>query len=280
MRSMNRFVALTFAVSLALAGGVATATSAFAAAPGNDNSTGAIVISTVPSTVNQDTTEATTSAEETALNGSCGAPVVGHGVWYTFTATADEYVAVDVTGSDYSAGVMVATGSPGGLTLSNCGPGRVVGPVTTGTTYYLLIFGDGSSTATSGNMVLQTSVVAPPPNVSLTVDPRGTVDKFGNANISGTVTCTSTDGSGQVFDIFGSLRQTVGRVFIDGSFDTFTGSTCNGTAVSWSAIVIGTNGKFAGGKAATVAVGFGCTDGGCSEGFVQSTIQLSKARGR
>jgi hypothetical protein len=41
--------------------------------------------------------------------------------------------------------------------------------------------------------------------------------------------------------------------------------------------VTGSNGKFAGGKAATVAIGFGCTDS-CSSGFVEATIQLSKAR--
>jgi hypothetical protein len=276
MMHLKRFAISMFVVALAFAAGVGTATSAFAQ-PANDDPGGAVAITAVPSTITQNTSDATTSADETALNAFCGAPTLAQGVWYQFTPTVSEDVAADVTGSDYSAGILVLTGSPGNFTPTGlCGPGRVSGPATAGQTYYLLIFGDGGTTATSGNLVLNVSQAIPAPTITLTVDPRGTVDKTGSANISGTVTCTSTDGSGTLVDVFGSLRQTVGRIFVDGFFDEFVFSSCDGTPVNWTAFVFGSNGKFAGGKAATVAIGFGCTDS-CSEGFAQATIQLSKA---
>lgn len=277
MMHLKRSAISMFAVALASAVGVGTATSALAQ-PANDDPGGAVAITTVPSTITQNTADATTSAAETALNAFCGAPTLAQGVWYQFTPTVSQDVAADVTGSDYSAGIMVLTGSPGNLTPTGiCGPGRVSGPVTAGQTYFLLIFGDGGTPATSGNLVLNVSQTIPAPTITLTVNPRGTVDKAGNANISGTVTCTSTNGSGTLFDVSGSLRQTIGRIFVDGFFDTSVFSACDGTSVPWTAFVTGSNGKFAGGKAATVAVGFGCTDS-CSNAFVQATIQLSKAR--
>ena len=105
--------------------------------------------------------EATTSPEEGAFNSFCGAPAFEHAVWFTATSTLDGDVAVDVSASDYSAGILVLTGTPGDLTPINCGPGRIGGPVTAGQTYYLLVFGDGLTTPTSGNLVLTIANVFP-----------------------------------------------------------------------------------------------------------------------
>ena len=114
------------------------------------------------------------------------APRLEHGVWYQATPTVDEDVVVDVTASDYGVGVLVLSGSPGSFTPLLCGPGRVSGPVTAGQSYYILLFGDGTTTATSGNLVVQFAQAVPAPTIALTIDPRGTVDKQGNATISGT----------------------------------------------------------------------------------------------
>jgi hypothetical protein len=276
MRS-TRFATLVLFVGLALTAEAGTASSAFAAVPGNDDPAGAVVVTTVPSTFTQDTTEATTSAEETDFNSFCGAPALEHGVWYQATPTVDEDVVVDVTASDYGVGVLVLSGSPGSFTPLLCGPGQVSGPVTAGQTYYILLFGDGTTTATSGNLVVQFGQAVPAPTIALTIDPRGTVDKQGNATISGTVSCSSTDGSGTLIDIFVSVRQTVGRRFVDGTGDQFIGSPCDGTSARWQAFVVGETGKFAGGKAATVSIAFGCTDT-CSDAFAETTVQLSKAK--
>jgi hypothetical protein len=146
---------------------IGTAGPAWGAPPPNDDIGGAVVITEpLPFTFTESTVEATTTPEEEALNSFCGAPVFEHAVWFTATSTLDGDIAVDVSASDYSAGILVLTGTPGDLTPINCGPGRIGGPVTAGQTYYLLIFGDGLTTATSGNLVM-TVANAFPLNVRL-----------------------------------------------------------------------------------------------------------------
>ncbi len=149
---MNRrrpLLALT-AVVLGCAALLPSAPAASAAPPSNDDISGATVLGPVPFHLEQDTTEATTSAEEAAFNAFCGAPAFEHAVWFTATAIADNNVVADVTASDYTAGILVFTGEPGNLTPLTCQPGIVSGPVTAGETIYLVVFGDGVSEATSG----------------------------------------------------------------------------------------------------------------------------------
>lgn len=274
---MKRVAAsLTAALVLGVAGVVPAALPAAAAAPANDTQAGATELVGF-TTVVQDTTEATTSADETALNEYCGAPEFEQAVWFLASPAQDGFVAVDVASSSYSAGILVLEDTPGGLLPVSCGPGRVAGPVAAGGTYYVVVFGDGLTLQTSGELVLSVEPGVEPPQVDLTVDRRGSVDRSGVATISGTVTCTSADGSGLVFELFGELRQAVGRFTVSGAFGQFVGTSCDGETYPWSAQVAAPNGKFAGGKAATLAIAFACTDG-CSEGYVEATIQLTKGR--
>jgi hypothetical protein len=274
----RRLLVASAIVLMGVAGGIPLASPAWAAPPSNDDSTTATVIdanTTFPITEN--TTEATTSAEETAINSSCGAPRLEQGVWFVTTATQSGDFVVDVTQSDYSAGIAALTGSPGNFTFLACGPGTISGPVVAGTTYYLLVFGDGGLSGnepTSGNLVFDIHPAAPAPTVALTVDSRGTVDKQGVAHISGTVTCTSEDGSGSVLGVIGSMQQRVGRFFINGSFSSFGGASCDGTTTPWAADVPGDNGRFSGGKAATVSMTLACTSS-CTGASAEATIQLS-----
>ena len=62
------------AVLLGFAALLPTASTASAAPPDNDDISGATVLGPVPFHLEQDTTEATTSAEEAAFNDFCGAP--------------------------------------------------------------------------------------------------------------------------------------------------------------------------------------------------------------
>ena len=264
------------AALLGIASVLPMAGTAGAAAPSNDDLSGATVISGVPFHVEQDTTEATTSAEETALNDYCGAPVLEHGVWFTATAAADAFVVADVTGSDYSAGILVLGGVPGDLVPLQCNHGIVSGPVSAGETVYLLVFGDGLTEATSGQLVLDIYPAPPPPEVAVTIDPRGTVDKANVAHLSGTVTCTSEDPEAILFDVSGMLRQKVGRGSVEGFFGAEQLTPCDGSTRPWGAEVFG-NGKFAGGKGATVAFAFGCDALSCGEGYAEATVQLSRS---
>ena len=262
-------------VLLGFAALLPVAATAAAAPPVNDDAVGATTVGPVPFQLEQDTTEATTSAEETAFNDFCGAPTLEHGVWFTATAAADGTVVADVTASNFSAGVLALSGEPGNLSPLLCGPGVISGPVSAGQTIYLLVFGDGLSAETSGQLVLDLYTPPPPPDVSVTINPRGTVNRAGVARVSGTVTCTSEDPEGFLFDVYGSMRQNVGRFSVEGYFDSYQFTPCDGLTRPWSADVFG-NGKFAGGKAVTVALAFACGSFSCGEGYAEATIQLSR----
>ena len=102
------FKALFFPV-LALSVVGISAPTALAAPPTNDTFAGA-----TPATVGfgevLDTTDATTDSDDAQLNDECGAPATDASVWYAVEG-ADVGVVVDVSQSDYSAGVLVGTGA-------------------------------------------------------------------------------------------------------------------------------------------------------------------------
>lgn len=273
----HRALPVLGAFALGLVGVLPGAATVNAAPPVNDDVAGATVLGPAPFHLEQDTTEATTSAEEAALNEFCGAPAFEQGVWFTGTAAADAVVVVDVTASDYSAGILVLGGEPGNFFPLTCGPGVVSGQVFAGQTLYLVVFGDGLTPATSGQLVLDTFLAPPPPTIDVTIDGRGTVDKDGVAHISGTVTCTSDEEDAFLFEVFGEMRQTVGRFFIDGFFFSEQFTPCDGVVRTWTADVFG-DGKFAGGKAATTVIAFGCGSFSCAEGYAEATIHLRKGK--
>lgn len=245
-----------------------------ASAP-NDHVSSATVLA-IPASISQDTTVANTSdPDEVALNDFCGAPVVEHGVWFSVTPLAAATYAFDTSKSDYSAGIMLFEGAPSGPSLLDCGPGVIVDDLEASVTYNLLVFGDGLTEATAGDLELSTRVATPAPDVEFTVNRSGSVDKAGTVHISGTATCTSANGSGQVIEIFGDVTQRVGRLLIRGFFDTSPSTPCDGTPQRWDAFFTGDNGIFAGGKAITANFGIGCTDL-CSESFFAATIQLNR----
>jgi len=264
-----------YAIAAALLLSLAAVAPALAAAS-NDTVADALAVS-VGSTTNEDTTVAdTTDPTETALNEFCGSPVVEHGVWFTVTPSADTFVAFDTTGSDYTAGVMLFFGAPTAEGLIDCGPGRIIDFIGGGETMYVLVFGDGLSTATSGNLSFEVRAAVAPPDISLTLNRFGTVDKSGTVHVWGTPSCTSSDGSGHVVGILGEVTQRVGRILIRASFENELFIPCDGTAQRWDAFFTSANAIFAGGKAATFAIGVGCTDL-CSNAFVQQTIQLKRS---
>ncbi len=248
---------------------------ASAAAPLNDDVGGAVPLG-LATTYSQDTTEATTSAEEAALNDFCGAPMLEQGVWFTATPSESGVVGLDVTQSDYSAGMLVAQGSPGALEPLLCGPGVVAGYVEAGQTYYILVFGDGLTEATSGNLVISTFVPPPPPTVDVTVDDRASVDRNGVARLTGTVTCTSDDINALLYEVSGELHQKVGRFTINGYFYSELYVPCDGQTLTWSGDVSGDNGVFAGGKAATAVFAFGCGSFDCGIGYTETTVSLRR----
>ena len=266
MRYLGRLVAAT--VGLVAFGTFALTASA--AVPGNDTFPNATTVSAGYSAV-LDTTEATTDADDAQLNGSCGAPATDASVWYSI-AGADQLITVNVSGSNYSAGVIVGVGTQGNLQTVSCGPGSVAFFAATGTTYYLLAIDaqtDGSGNG--GSLSISITNPPPPPSASVTVNSTGKVDsRKGIATISGTYTCSNADS----IDISGTGSEPVGRFSVLGSFEFFEIGKCDGTAHTWSADVRPSNGKFAGGKLAISGEFSACATYSCATGTFQQKVQL------
>ena len=262
------------ALLLTLTTMVATGAPAFAAVPSNDTYAGATVVSTIPFTETVDTTEATSDGDDTALNAQCGAPATDASVWYSVTATSDTGLVADVSGSSYSAGVMVATGSPGDWTLLSCGPGATGWAAAAGKTYSVIAFDDQLDGAGNGGALKITIDVAPPPTIVATVNPTATFNtKTGAATVSGSVTCT---GEADFAFLEVNLSQNVGRFIIRGFGGTDV--TCDGRTRPWSVEVLGDNGKFAGGKALNVTLAVACGVFDCGVDFQESIIHLKGGR--
>jgi hypothetical protein len=243
-----------------------------AAAPGNDVFSGATAVASLPFSDSVDTTQATTDADDAQLNTNCGAPATDASVWYAVQGT-DQTVVVDVSQSDYSAGVLVGVGSQGNLQLVTCGPGAVAFFAAAGTTYYVLAIddqlnGDGLN---GGNLSIAFSEVVSPTIDSFTVNRYGTVNtRTGVATISGTYICSHAD----FMDVFVDARQPVGRFAILGSGEFFDFNTCDGARHTWAAQVFPQNGKFAGGKTMTLNFATSCGPLECAFGFVEQKVQL------
>lgn len=250
------------------------ATPALAAVPSNDASSAAAIAGPGFNAV-VDTTEATTDSDDASANISCGAPATDASVWYAYSQSSSEGITVDVSSSNYSAGVIVATGSPGAFNTVTCGPGAVAFLPAAGITYYVLAFDDQLDGGGNGGLLtISFNPAPPPPTVDVTVNPVGKFDsKTGQAMLSGTFTCTDAD----FVQIMGQLSQSVGRVTINGSLG-FGATNCDGTPQPWSATAIPTNGKFAGGKSVTLVFSFACGSSQCAQGFTEQTVQLKGGR--
>jgi hypothetical protein len=246
-----------------------------AAAPGNDTYATRQVIGAIPFSDSLDTSEATTDALDLEANADCLAPATDASVWYEFVPAADVQVDLDATASDYSAGLIVLTGSPGSFALQTCGPGGVSFSATAGVTYTILVFDDQyDGVSNGGALVLAATEGVPPPVVDLTIDALGSFNsRTGSATIRGTIACSGADSADKSFvDVH--LTQTVGRLKITG--DGGTEFACDGTVQAWAVEVAGYNGKFAGGKVAVSASAFACGASGCGLDTVDRVVTLRK----
>ncbi|MFL5684935.1 MAG: hypothetical protein ACJ77D_02660 [Chloroflexota bacterium] len=255
----------------------AFAVPAFAAAPSNDTLAGIKQVS-APFNETISTTDATTDADDLDIAAGCdGVPALDASVWYEITPASDQFLVVDMSSSNYSAGAIVATGSSGNWTVQACGPGAVVWEAVGGETYTVLVFDDQQDGAgNGGSLTVNFEQVPPPPDVSLTVNPKGTFNAHtGSATIKGTVTCSGGPASDTFIDVF--VRQKTGRLFIDGE-GFIEGFACDGSTQPWSVEVSGFNGIFKGGKTATVTFAVACGEFLCGEGFDESVVSLSSKK--
>ncbi|TQM63704.1 DUF6299 family protein [Humibacillus xanthopallidus] len=269
MKTRRFIIAAVAALLLAPMG----ASTALAAPPGNDIPSGAVAVS-VPSTVVQDTSDATTDALDAALNTRCGAPVTNGSVWFTYTDTTGDGLLVDVSGSDFTAGVIIVAGEPTtDSSVVACGPGSAAVRGEAGTTYYVMAFSDTAGVI-GGNLVAGFSALPPAPVATLTVEPKATAYRDGSLLLRGTYSCANADGYSS--DVEGTVTQTVGRMKIEGFFFVYP-LECDGAVHSWEAIVTSSNGLFAGGKATSVSLVFACGVFDCTVVEVNQKLQVTRA---
>jgi hypothetical protein len=239
-------------------------------APTNDDFAAAEVITALPFTDSDITTDATSAPDDPANDCVIG----GFTVWYQFSPFEDMRINANTIGSDYDTGIAVYTGTRGALTQIVCNDdavgvqSSVTFEAEAGTTYFFMVGSFGDSPG--GNLVFNVDVA-----VGLTIDPSGSVNgKTGIATIRGTVTCPRP----LSVTLFGQVRQQAGRVFIDGSF--FTSFECDGVT-TWEAQTEQQNGLFKGGEAevSIFADFFDPATGGSTFDQVTATVRL-KGKGK
>ena len=268
MRSITKRLAR---IALALVALAAFATPALAAAPTNDTFANAKVVS-IGFSETLDTSQATTDSIDAQLNQNCGAPATDASVWYAIDGTGGG-VKVDASTSSYSAGVLVATGTPGDLTTIACGPQYTAFKAEAGTRYYVMVFDDQEDGRGNGgtlNIQFQPTLA---PDVDFSLNRYGKFDsRAGSVTLSGSYTCSA----GASFNIFVDVSQKVGRGSVTG-FGFFEGA-CDGTPQPWSVVIEPDSGKFAGGKLQTTAFGVAFGEDLNTEQEITQTVQLRKKK--
>lgn len=196
--------------------------------PPNDDFNNPTVIPSMPFTVTEDVTTATTAPDDPFCAGN------SQSVWFAFTPTQNMRIEANTDGSNYHTTVSVYTGTRGSLTLRACnvdsptgGQTRVRFDAVAGTTYYIMV-ASFIFPAPSANLVFNLLPAPPPLSITPSVNQFGSVDpSSGAATISGSVSCSKP----AFVTIFGQLRQAHGNSATTGFFSAFV--PCDGTAV-WS----------------------------------------------
>ena len=227
----------------------------------------------VDQTVEQDTTQATTDAQDKRLNGGCGAPKTNASVWYKIPLKHDRNFILSTKGSDYSGGFLVFDGAPTPQSLVACGPRRGGVNGAAGHTYWVMVISDTAKQG--GHLVMTVKKAPPPPRVRVHVARVGLAYRGGAARLHGTYFCKNGNADKAVF---GTIMQRVGRLKIPAGFDT--GIRCNGKWHHWSARAVSRTGIYDRGPARVRVSIFACSPFDCREATVHRHIRLVRAWGR
>lgn len=208
-------VRLLSVVALVLAAVIVPASTAFAAAPANDEESAATEITALPFTETTDTTEATASGPGFCSNSSS--------VFYRFTPDADVRIQFDTIGSDYDTTLAIYTRDADGKIVRDsrkCNDDRfdldsgLRLRARAGVTYFFQVgecCGNGGDGPGGLLVVTVTEVSDEPLEFTLSVTDPGTFDPAtGIATLSGTVTCNQRS----VVGTEGVLRQLRDGMFV------------------------------------------------------------------
>jgi hypothetical protein len=243
---------------------------AHAAPPANDTFAGARPVAALPFSDTVDTTEATLDADDQAVGAACGldpSVVASNSVWYAYTPVADETVAVNTGGSSYAVAGAVVSGQPGAFTAApgGCFLSSALVTLSAGTTYYLDLVQFGAGDGGTLQLSLTRAV---PPELTVTVDPRGTFSLAGTATITGTASCSE----GASAFVAAQLTQMAdkGRLAAITGFAFQGPLVCDGTPHEWSLAVTPQSGRFRGGPASVALFSSACS-------FTCATVERTDA---
>ncbi len=155
-------VMLAAGLSMAAIGFPAAAQAATAP---NDSFSGATVITSLPFSTTEDTSEATSDPSDPSGCSSNGS------VWFSFTPSSDMRLEADTLGSNYDTVLSAWTGTQGALNGVACNDdfsglqSKITFAATAGTTYYFMVgFCCGSGGNGGSNLQFSVSQVLPPGN--------------------------------------------------------------------------------------------------------------------
>jgi hypothetical protein len=241
---------------------------AMAAPPANDLPGGATAISAVPTTLTQDTAEATVGADDVG----CGMGGLDQAtVWYRITPSVDMDVIIDASASSYGVGVNVFAGTATNDAIQTCFEGPGFAGLLAGTTYFLM-FADVDAAANGGQ--LRVSITLAPPALDITLAVASTAkvqQKPGLTVVTGTVTC---DREAEFASLESTLTQKVGKYVIRGS--GFADTTCGPVPSAWTMEILGDNGRFNSGKATIEVHVFACEAIRCTDVVESFNLRLRR----
>lgn len=250
------------------------ASTALAQAPANDEIANATVVTAIPFAIGPiDTSQATAGADDPQDCHNNGSN------WYTFTPTTDTAIEINTLGSDYDTTLGVYAGSPDSLSLVGCNDdfygllSSVRFEATANTTYFFMV-GVCCGNEGSGGGTLFFNVRETPPalDITLLVDSQVSFEPHtGAATIGGTLTCNT---EAAFTEVFGTLRQRVGRHFITGTFHVWPGQ-CSPPSLGWSTTVMG-DGLFRGGKVTLDVSANACDEVSCDSYSAGTTTRQMK----
>jgi PKD repeat protein len=162
--STRRLSRLVVAATLGLALVLVAAPTALAQ-PANDDFGNATVISSVPFSTTEDTTQATFDPSDPSGCSNNGS------VWFAFTPPSNTVIQADTFGSDYDTVLSAWTGTQGALSLIACNDdfsglqSQITFQATGGTTYYFMVaFCCGSGNNGGGSLQFSVNQFLPPGN--------------------------------------------------------------------------------------------------------------------
>jgi hypothetical protein len=198
--------------------------------PPNDDFANAAVVPSIPFTVSEFATNATTAPDDPFCVSA------NQTVWFSFTPNTNIRIEANTFGSNYDTTLSVYTGLRGGLNQLGCDDdaggtvaSRVRFDAVAGTTYYFMV--SSLYPVSSANLVFNVLQAPPPLSIAPTIAQFGSVNPTtGVATVNGSVTCSQPT----FVNISGQLKQMHAGSALTGFFSAFV--PCNGTA-AWNAVV-------------------------------------------